>query len=50
VITIKNADELALMRKASRIVAEILIELVAAAKPGVSTLDLDRLAEELTRH
>jgi methionyl aminopeptidase len=49
VITIKNADELALMRKASRIVAEILIELVAAAKPGVSTLELDRLAEELTR-
>jgi methionyl aminopeptidase len=49
VITLKNADELALMRKASRIVAEVLIELVAAAKPGVSTLELDRLAEELTR-
>lgn len=48
-ITLKNADELALMRKASRIVAEILIELEAAAQPGVSTLELDRLAEELTR-
>ena len=36
------------MRAASRIVAEVLEELVAAARPGVSTLDLDRLAEELT--
>jgi methionyl aminopeptidase len=36
------------MRRASRIVAEILDELVTAAKPGVSTLELDRLAEEAT--
>jgi methionyl aminopeptidase len=36
------------MRRASQIVAEILVELVKAAKPGVSTLELDRLAEELT--
>jgi len=48
VITIKGPKELALMRKASRIVAEILEQLVKAAKPGVSTLELDRLAEELT--
>ncbi|MGH7837075.1 MAG: type I methionyl aminopeptidase [Candidatus Binataceae bacterium] len=48
-ITLKNAEELALMRTASRIVAEVLSQLVAAAKPGVSTLELDRLAEELTR-
>jgi len=49
VITLKNAEELALMRTASRIVAEVLVQLAAAAKPGVSTLELDRLAEELTR-
>jgi methionyl aminopeptidase len=45
VVTLKSAEELVLMRKASRIVAEILDELVAAAKPGVSTLELDQLAE-----
>ena len=47
-ITLKSMEEIALMRKASRIVAEVLEKLVAAAKPGVSTLELDRLAEELT--
>ena len=47
-ITLKNSAEIAVMRAASRIVAEVLEELVAAARPGVSTLDLDRLAEELT--
>src|SRR5260370_15302270 len=36
------------MRQASRIVAEVLEELVAAAAPGVSTLGLDELAEALT--
>lgn len=36
------------MRMASQIVAEVLAELVAAAGPGVSTLELDRLAEEST--
>src|ERR1700736_532841 len=48
VITLKNAEELALMRKANQIVAQVLAELVAAAKPGVSTLELDQLAEQLT--
>jgi methionyl aminopeptidase len=48
VITLKSAEEIAVMRAASRIVAEILEELAAAAAPGVSTLELDRLAEALT--
>jgi methionyl aminopeptidase len=48
VITLKNAEEIAVMRTASRIVAEVLEELTVAAVPGVSTLELDRLAEELT--
>lgn len=47
-ITLKRPDEIALMRHANQIVAETLDELVAAAKPGVSSLDLDRLAEDLT--
>ncbi|HKV55295.1 MAG TPA: type I methionyl aminopeptidase [Candidatus Binataceae bacterium] len=47
-ITLKRPDEIALMRTASRIVAETLDELVAAARPGVTTLELDRLAEHLT--
>lgn len=36
------------MREANRIVAEILEELCAAVRPGVTTEELDRLAEELT--
>lgn len=47
-ITLKRPTEIALMRRANQIVAEILDELVAAAKPGITTLDLDRQAEELT--
>jgi methionyl aminopeptidase len=48
VITLKSAEELALMRQASQIVADVLAHVVGAARPGVSTLELDRLAEELT--
>ena len=47
-ITLKSRDEIAVMRQASRIVAEVLDQLVVAAKAGVTTLELDRLAEELT--
>src|SRR5438132_6246678 len=36
------------MRRANQIVAETLDELVAAAKPGVTSLELDRLAEQST--
>ena len=37
------------MRRASQIVAEVLAELKEAIAPGITTLDLDSLAEELTR-
>lgn len=47
-IVLKSPEELALMRKASVIVAEILEELATAVKAGVTTDELDRLAEELT--
>ncbi len=46
-VEIKSADEIARMREAGRIVAEILDELERAVAPGVSTWDLDALAERL---
>ena len=46
-VEIKSADEIARMREAGRIVAEILDELERAVAPGVSTWDLDALAEKL---
>ncbi len=47
-IMLKTPAEIAVMRKANLIVAEILEELVAAVRPGVTTDELDQLAEELT--
>ncbi len=47
-ITLKRPEEIALMRRANQIVAETLNELIAAAKPGVTSLELDQLAEQLT--
>ena len=47
-ILLKSPQELAIMREANRIVAEILEELCAAVRPGITTEELDRLAEELT--
>jgi methionyl aminopeptidase len=46
-IEIKSADEIAIMRDSGRIVCEILDELEKAVAPGVSTWDLDQLAESL---
>ena len=43
----RNADELAKMRKAGRVVAEIHEATRAAIRPGVSTADLDRVAREV---
>ncbi|MEO5965162.1 MAG: type I methionyl aminopeptidase [Candidatus Limnocylindrales bacterium] len=44
-ITIKSQAELAKMRSAGRIVAEVLALVEEALVPGVSTAELDRLAE-----
>ncbi len=44
---LKSPDEIALMRDAGRIVCEILDELEKAVAPGVTTWDLDALAEKL---
>jgi methionyl aminopeptidase len=48
-VEIKNAQEIALMREAGRIVREILDALEAMAAPGVTTWELDREAENLIR-
>ena len=48
-IELKNASQLELMRKAGRIVAETLELVREHAKPGVTTLDLDRIAEKYIR-
>ena len=50
-IIIKNHNEIALMRKAGKIVGETLLLLEKEVKPGVTTADLDRIAEEfITKH
>jgi methionyl aminopeptidase len=46
-VEIKSQEEIALMRDAGRIVSEILDELEKAVAPGVTTWDLDALAEKL---
>ncbi len=47
-ISLKSAREIDIMRRANVIVAEILEELKKKVTPGVTTLALDALAEELT--
>jgi methionyl aminopeptidase len=44
-ITIKSERELALMRYAGRVVAEVLGEMQKAIHPGITTLELDRIAD-----
>jgi methionyl aminopeptidase len=45
-IILKSPEEVGKIERAGRIVAEVLRELKAQVKPGVTTLDLDRIAEE----
>jgi methionyl aminopeptidase len=46
-IELKGPEEIAIMRDSGRIVSEILDALEKAVAPGVTTWDLDQLAEEL---
>ena len=48
-IICRSASEIEKMRAANQFVADVLAELEAAVAPGVTTLDLDRLAEKLSR-
>ncbi len=45
-VVIKRADELATMRRSGRVAAEVRESLRQAVRPGVSLLELDRLAEQ----
>jgi methionyl aminopeptidase len=47
-IQLKSVREIDIMKGASRIVAEILLELRENIREGVTTADMDRIAEELT--
>jgi methionyl aminopeptidase len=49
VIVLKTAAELAVMDRANGVVLEVLREVSAAARPGVSTGELDRLPEGIIR-
>ena len=46
-ISIKTEQEIAIMREAGHALAEIMRELEKEIKPGIDTLQLDKLAEEL---
>ena len=49
-ITIKNNSEIAKMRESNRIVGLLLHKLDCFIKPGISTYDIDRFADELIRN
>jgi methionyl aminopeptidase len=49
VIVCRSAAEIERMRRANQFVAGVLAELEAMVAPGVTTADLDRAAERLTR-
>jgi methionyl aminopeptidase len=47
VITRKSREQIALMRRAGRVVAEMHEECIRASKPGVTTADVDAVAREV---
>jgi methionyl aminopeptidase len=47
-IHLKSAREIEIMKGASKIVAEILLELRETVRDGATTADIDRIAEDLT--
>jgi methionyl aminopeptidase len=46
-IVLKSGRELAYMREAGRVVAKVREELVKAVRPGITTGELDSIAEDL---
>lgn len=47
-IPIKKPNEIVIMEKAGKILADVLEEVISNVKPGVTEIELDRLAEKLT--
>ncbi|HUO99912.1 MAG TPA: type I methionyl aminopeptidase [Gemmatimonadota bacterium] len=48
-VTLKSTREIARMRDSGRIVAAVLAAMAEAVRPGVTTAELDRLAESIIR-
>lgn len=48
-VSIKSSREIELMREAGRILAEVHDKLGKALKPGISTMEIDRMGEKLIR-
>ena len=48
-VTIKSKREIELMREAGKVVAEVYDELEKHMKPGITTLELDQIAEQTMR-
>lgn len=48
-VTIKSEREIDLMRKSCKLLAQVHEELEKAIEPGISTIEIDRLAEKLIR-
>lgn len=48
-IHIKTPQEIAIMKKGGKVLGDVMWEVLKAAQPGVSELELDRLAERLIR-
>ena len=46
-ISIKSSREIELMAEAGRILEKVHLELENALRPGMSTLDIDRLGKEI---
>lgn len=50
-IILKNDNEIDLMRKAGKLLAETLLLVESKVKPGITTMELDKIAEEfITKH
>ena len=46
-VIIKTDQEIEIMRKAGRLLSKVISQVASAVRPGISTLDLDDLAEKL---
>lgn len=48
-VTLKTAEQVATMRRAGRVVAEMLARTTAAVRPGITTGELDRIAAQVLK-
>lgn len=48
-VNIKTAEEIELMREAGKLLAKVHLELEKAIRPGITTLEIDKIGEECIR-